>query len=262
MSGDYERPKLHTSLPGRVADLATLALEEIGRRGAPGTESRGEDAVRRVLDSVFTASAFDAAELEGTLLGLRLKPGEIMDIVIPAAARALGRMWEEDEAGFLEVSLACARLQELCRRCGHDWNCDPMQQDCTAVLVAVPEGEDHILGAIVLADQLRRRKLSVHIQFQATAGSILERLRHGPYDCLFFSASTQASFGRLRDLLRALRAELGSCPIIAVGGQILNSDEARLLKTDRLTDYLSQDVEEVLSAVERESKPIPIMVAQ
>jgi len=259
MSGDYDRPKLRT---GRVADLAAMALEEIGRRGTPDAAARSDEAVRRVLDATFARDGFDAAALEQSLTGLRLQQNDVIDIVIPAAAQTLGQMWEEDEAGFLEVSLACARLQELCRRCGHTWQCDPTVQDCTGALVAVVEGEDHILGAIVLADQLRRRKISVHVVFQATAGSIRERLRLGSYDCVFFSASTESSVARLCELLRAIRKDKALCPTVAVGGQVLNYDSARVLKSEVLADYLTNDVEEVLSAVERERQPMPIMVAQ
>lgn len=262
MSGDHDRPKLHMSRTGRVADLAALALEQIGRRSSPGSEARGEDAVRRVIDATFMREGFDAAALQRDLVGLRMTPGDIMDIVIPAAAQALGRMWEEDEAGFLEVSLACARLQELCRRCGNAWQCDPTQQDCTGALVAVVDGEDHILGAIVLADQLRRRRISVQIQFQATPRSIRERLRFGSYDCVFFSASTEATLGRLCEVLRAIKDDKLLCPTVAVGGQVLNYKSADVLKSEVLADYLTNDVEEVLSAVERDRQPMPIMVAQ
>ena len=223
------------------------------------------DALAAVARSSLRASyghTVDAAALEDEMERLRLSPGDVMDIVIPAAAQALGRMWEEDEAGFLEVSLACARLQELCRRCSHAWQCDPAQQDCTGALVAVVEGEDHILGAIVLADQLRRRRMSVQVQFQATPQSILDGLRFGSYDCVFFSAATEATLGRLCEVLRAIKDDKLLCPTVAVGGQVLNYKSADVLKSEVLADYLTNDVEEVLSAYQALDEHVNRIIAE
>lgn len=76
-----------------------------------------------------------------------------VDLLAPAA-RQLGVMWAEDTCDFVEVTLACCQLQRVIRRVGRQLVDDRPRTSKGCVLVEALPGEQHTLGAILVAELL------------------------------------------------------------------------------------------------------------
>ena len=76
-----------------------------------------------------------------------------VDLLAPAA-RQLGVMWSEDACDFVEVTLACCQLQRVIRRVGRQLLDDRPRSTKGCVLVEALPGEQHTLGAILVAEIL------------------------------------------------------------------------------------------------------------
>ena len=76
-----------------------------------------------------------------------------VDLLAPAA-RELGVMWTEDSCDFVEVTLACCQLQRVIRRVGRQLVDGRTRSTKGCVLVEALPGEQHTLGAILVAELL------------------------------------------------------------------------------------------------------------
>ncbi|GJE14106.1 MULTISPECIES: cobalamin B12-binding domain-containing protein [Methylobacterium] len=78
----------------------------------------------------------------------------LLDLFAPAA-RHLGRLWEEDEANFLDVAVALGRLQSLTRTvCAHLEGSDVSTNGRRALLIPCP-GETHLFSLALVASFFR-----------------------------------------------------------------------------------------------------------
>ena len=63
----------------------------------------------------LTLEADELLEKVEALLSLGAQPGSILVDLLAPSARELGRMWEEDECDFVDVTMGLWRLQEVMR---------------------------------------------------------------------------------------------------------------------------------------------------
>lgn len=77
--------------------------------------------------------------------------------LLAPAARELGRMWEEDECLFSDVTVAVGRLQRLMRGLSPEFARDlDLPHDGRRILLAVAPGEQHTFGLAMVAEFFRR----------------------------------------------------------------------------------------------------------
>jgi methanogenic corrinoid protein MtbC1 len=76
-----------------------------------------------------------------------------VDLFAPAA-RQLGVMWSEDSCDFVEVTLACCQMQRVIRRVGRHLVTGRPRNTKGLAVVAALAGEQHTLGAILVAEIL------------------------------------------------------------------------------------------------------------
>ena len=86
----------------------------------------------------------------------------IIDIYFPAAISKIGNDWHEGDLDILQATLRMSRLQALLRELGRAWVSDSVGTPTgPRILLVLPGGEQHTLGAMVAANQMRRIGVSV-----------------------------------------------------------------------------------------------------
>lgn len=159
---------------------------------------------------------------------------EVFQSYVPAAARYLGELWVSDQASFVDVTVAASRLQGVFRQ--QDGRASPRWPDRSvplgqSVLVAIPEFEQHALGAFVAADNLRRHGLWVHMAIGLKNEELAELIGSQRFAMLGISIATPNAVEKTTDLIDYIRANTEHTPPIVVGGRMVEENENLVLRT-------------------------------
>jgi methanogenic corrinoid protein MtbC1 len=211
----------HQRLVSLLADkVVVAAVDRLSRA----------DSVMELSENYVTALVAatihrDAEELRQIFSEMR-KDGIPVDLIceayIPQVARVLGDRWCDDSLGFAEVTIGTARLQGHLRDLHRATSRHGADHDLDAphVLLCVPDGEFHTLGAVVLAGQMRRRGVCVQLKIGQAEDEILSLVATNSYDLVMFSVSNVENLPILSQTLRKIRGRVGPNLPIVVGGLI------------------------------------------
>ncbi len=146
----------------------------------------------------------------------------LLDLLAPSA-RKLGVMWERDDVGFVEVTIAVQKLQHvlnnLCdsNKMGHT-NVGRMRP--TAFFVPAP-GEAHTFGLVMMSEMLRRRGWDVFGGLPMPLKTIVEMVAARPYALVGFSMSADTLLKPTAAAIRRVRKESANKSVkVLVGGPI------------------------------------------
>jgi methylmalonyl-CoA mutase cobalamin-binding subunit len=201
-----------------------LALDVIERLVARRTSGVGV-LQRSLLDQLLdAASSHDAGSVERVLevfRSSRVSNDAIVGLYIPEAARKLGKDWEDDKASFAQVTMGVARLQGLMRDLTADWTADTVDPDGDkSVLVIVPPGEQHTLGATVLAWDLRRKGISACVRVAPSMLELADLLENRQFDGALISVGSTDRVETCMKLVKTLNQLSKGALRIAVGGAV------------------------------------------
>jgi methanogenic corrinoid protein MtbC1 len=155
----------------------------------------------------------------------RVSEVELADSYFPAVARDLGCAWAEDRMPFTDISIGAARMQAMLRQFGRDWTSNHAAEDDSAtVLLILPEGEQHSLGAMVLAGQLRRQGVSVQLQIGTDAQTLCSLVAERSFDCAMISVACEERLMTCAKLVKSLKDGSRGRLRVAVGGAVLGRD--------------------------------------
>lgn len=204
-----------------VESLATRALAVLASKRANARPILSE---RLVLELLNAARGDDDAQVGAAIVDI-LHSGvtgeEVLEFYIPEAARRLGEMWSDDGIGFADVTIAVARLQRELRSTAMRRGMELRDaEEGIAVLVAVPDGEYHTLGAMVITEQFRRMGISVRLCLAEPKREVLRKVAEGQYDAIFYSIAASAKLAEIRDLVEETRKCLSAPAPIVVGGAV------------------------------------------
>ena len=195
---------------------------------------------RSVVDRV----EFHASEVLDELRGHRLTPDSIIDVYVPHVAETLGRLWLTDEVDFARVTVASLRLQALLGEASSELVLrERSHPSALGALIVVPLGEQHFLGAHVVAAQLRRLGVAVSISFCEEDKDILAKLEsHGP-DMVLFSCARIEALEVIERTVKKIRRSVHPTPVLAVGG-VLRGDVDGMRKKTKvdLVSWMAKDV--------------------
>lgn len=148
---------------------------------------------------------------------------EIIDHIVPAVAQQMGERWFADQISFADVTIGAARLQETVRGLrGHDALRAGARSEAPALLLIIPRGEHHTLGAFVLADQLRRRGYGVDVAIDRHPGQIRDMLRRKRYRMVGITVSGRRTLASAKELVDIIRLTVTRVTPIVIGGAILD----------------------------------------
>lgn len=221
---------------GRLAQEALRNL--VSARNQRRTEVKADD-LEHFMSMLCRTSADDPrVPLQG-MMDRQHDPIAVANAYVPAAARRLGREWEDDEITFVDVTVRTERLHGIVRYV--DVLVTPGQAaKGAAFLVLLPEGEQHTLGAFVLGMQLRMAGFSACVRVAPAAGDLTHLLATARFDVAMISVGCVNGLATAPGLIKMLR-RLGRDSLrIVVGGSIPMSDAELLAATG--ADSVSRDV--------------------
>ena len=227
-----------------VSELARSAGSAIGRPNPAFLQML--IAVGRHGDPVLLARMHDQMRRQ------RISAEQVADIYLPAAITEIGEAWHDDRITILDATIALSRLQVLLRELGLAWQSERVRGEASGcVLLVQPEGEQHSLGAMLAANQLRRLGVSVRVELMASPRSLDRLLAARRFDALFVSVSNLDALPVAAGLVAQVRGHGQDRLPVVLGGGVLamrSEDDAspdamiRAVKADLVTTRLREAV--------------------
>lgn len=184
-----------------------------------------EGAIDAFCESLVAVDPDAAARHLSALQARGVSPAALYAGWLAAAARELGRRWDEDELGFADVTLGMTRLQRLLRELGPAFVGPGRGGAANAPLafVMAAPGERHIFGPVMFADQLRRIGWQVRLDVSGDPAACLAMAREAGPDAIGISAGSRVVVSRLASLVTRLRRAAPGARIV-LGGALGRDD--------------------------------------
>lgn len=151
---------------------------------------------------------------------LHVPAAVVVDTYLPAAVDRVGARWHDDEIDILTATIAFARMQTLLRDLGRGWHADEMAGSGGAVLMLVPDSDQHTLGALLATTQLRRRGVSVTVSLSASPLELDRLLAKARFDAVFISVANVSSLDSVAKLVKIAKRPGGAVLPVIVGGAV------------------------------------------
>jgi methanogenic corrinoid protein MtbC1 len=142
--------------------------------------------------------------------------------VLPASARRLGELWEEDRCDFSQVTIALGRLQQVARMLSPRFQAASVSQsDAVSLLLLPAPGEQHTFGLLILAEFFQRAGWRVAGGPKSSMADAAELARHQWFDVAGFSIGSERLLDSLAKTIRAVRRASRNRNIgVMVGGPL------------------------------------------
>ncbi len=207
-----------------LRSFAMRVVSELRRSAASAQRSFSSDLAEQIVAYARSGDQSRLSAIYSELQRRRITADEVMDIYLPHAVSVIGHQWHEEEIDILHASMACARMQNVLREIGHAWVSDRSgRQGNGRVLLTLPVGEQHTLGAMLAANQLRWRGVSVKVMLLPQISELREIMERNRFHAVFISVSNLSSLPPCAAMVRELRAlSVPDMPIIIGGGLVSN----------------------------------------
>lgn len=209
--------------PG-IRVLVESALRSVVESRSDRPPGNRDEWVRELTGALMAESDTLYQKVIAGLFATGVGNDEIFERYVPDAARLLGEYWVQDRASFVEVTVGAGRLQQLLRERG-DSNRGaapdrtiPLGQ---SVLLAVPDFENHSLGAFIAADQFRRHGIWVHMAIGLSAHDLAVQATARRYTMIGLTAGSVQTLDKIADYVRVLRAEANPQVPLVLGGYVV-----------------------------------------
>ena len=206
----------------RVEKLAKRVIDELGKRSPAETRNRVIETTIWVANVTTTVGNYSQSDVMSALLKRGISRDLIVDCCLPDAARLLGDGWMTNLRSFGQVSLGAVRIQGLLQELSHSWENQRNEEQAGGLFLIVCQGEDHTLGPLVLADQLRRKGYSINILIGAEEEEIIKTSSNGDFDGIMFSCSGIRAFDGIVLLINKLKSKNENLPPLVLGGKIID----------------------------------------
>ncbi|WP_415922622.1 B12-binding domain-containing protein [Tateyamaria sp. SN6-1] len=210
------------ALTGRNTHLEPLASEVISvlcERQTTAPSGARQVVVDYLLRAVATRSSFDPTLVMEELRGYRLTIDAIIDLYIPEVATRMGEMWKTSDMDFASVTVGALRLQSLLSEASSNLaRVNLSGVNAPFALVVVAEGEQHFLGASVVAAQLRRLGCDVSLSIAEAPKQITNRVLYDQPDMILMSCAQVSGLETVVRNVKKIRSVVDPSPVIALGG--------------------------------------------
>ncbi len=203
-----------------VEDLAGRALDILNTTGEGGSVSTPFAQLFALTDAYLDIDSQCRHDMLARIMRKGVTPEQVVDDVVPATARYMGKLWMQDRLSFADVSIGTARLQETVRAMTVRKPRQPSRTETISVLLIVPRSEHHTLGIFVLSEQFRSLGCHVRVVVGCHAIEIVQILRKTPYDLVGLSCGGRRSLSAVRDIIRSIRKSVPRKCHITVGGAV------------------------------------------
>lgn len=205
---------------GTVTQFALQVVSELRRNSQIETGN----AQTAILDLLLShASSGEMAPLDALYAAMKrngITAEQMIDIYFPAAIGTIGTSWHDGDLNILQATLRMSRLQAILRELGRAWISDSTGNPFgPRVLLVLPAGEQHTLGAMIAANQMRRTGVSVRVCLVPNALQMADLLQKHRFDAVFVSCSNRSCLASCADLIKTVRRQpAGGLPVVLGGG--------------------------------------------
>jgi DNA-binding transcriptional MerR regulator/methylmalonyl-CoA mutase cobalamin-binding subunit len=203
---------------GEVAVERTAVAPPELRETGPSAELRRAQLIQRFVDAAESSSPVETEAALDEMLGSGSFETVVDDLILPAAV-ALGDSWA---AGRLHVAAEHAASASIARRLAAAFQAAGVPGS-PSVVVGLPPGARHELGALAFATALRRRGVGVlYLGADVTLDSWVAVVRQTRPKAAVVGVVSVADRDGATAVIEGLRAT--AVPIIAVGGSAAGPD--------------------------------------
>lgn len=215
------------------------------RRGGPPKRSKDER-VRDLCDAVVNKDESIQHVVVAQMVAAGVSTADVAEEYVAQAARRLGEAWVDDTLSFSQVTIGAARLQEIVRSLGHG----EVGTSVTVplghrVLLVIPPGEDHTLGAFIAASQFRRYGLWVHLAIGQSADEVAETVATQDFEMIGVSGAGRRALGPVSKLVTTIKQRCQHCAPVVIGGNLCNLENRVLDLTG--ADFVTTNPREAMS---------------
>lgn len=184
----------------------------------PGASSPSEAEIVELAHLVLSPKIQAAAEYV-TILRERGLPMEALFVqLLQPAAQHLGKMWENDECDFIDVTLGVGQLQLLLSIFNCTYEIPAISQKRRAFLTLAP-GEKHAFGLAMVAKLLRAAGWAVTSDVEPTIENIIAGVSREWHAVAGVTLSSELRIDRVAEAIAAIRKNSCNPAIgIMVGG--------------------------------------------
>ena len=200
---------------------------------------------KRIVSKAYFCIQNTIKDLEA----LQISSIDVIDRYIPNTAHAIGEAWVNNNLSFAEVTIASSRLQTLLSEIDKTNFETPFRgHPQLEMLIVVLAQDQHNLGSLVLASQLRRHGVSVRNILTESADALQSIILNGWYDAVLFSSSRRQDLSDMMEMITATTYRMRHAPVFALGGIILNLyPELRDDDSTHMFDLISNDPDEIIT---------------
>ncbi len=231
--------------------LVESALKSVASGRRDGRPKSRDAWVERLCEALMSDSETSYQTVVASALSMGISSETLYQDLFPATARRLGELWVTDHATFVQVTIGAARLQSVYQDAANVGEARhgtrlidrtiPLGQ---SVLMILPEGEDHTLGAFVAADQFRRHGLWVRVAVRLTNDELVRIVGEGHFAMIGVSISREKPVENVALLIKYLKKELACCPPVVIGGRYVGSSHD--IKGRTGADYIVRSAREAI----------------
>lgn len=233
---------------GGVSQFAAEVVARLVARDAASERELKEAVLSRFTDAVCGRDPYPFDMLKPELKRARISPAMLADVYIPEVARRLGEAWETDCVSFAQVTMGVARLQAILREVGATWSADAMgHSDGPTLLFILPSGEQHTLGAMVMAGRLRRSGISICMSIAPNPADLANLVSIRRFDGVLISIACQDRLEVCQKLVTTLKRASGNKLPIALGGAMLVSGGGSIEISG--VDVVTNDIDHALRSL-------------
>lgn len=214
--------------------LVESALRTLNSKATSAEPRTRDQWIGRLCQALMSDVDADYRNVIKSLMATGVESKDVYQSYVPAAARFLGELWVSDRASFVDVTIGASRLQSLFR--DNNLNLTSPLADRTiplgqSVLMVIPEYEHHALGAFVIADNLRRHGLWVHMAIGLKDAELAELIRTSRFAMIGISVATRSTVEKTTGVIDYIRSHVDYVPPIVIGGRVVEEDAAAVLRT-------------------------------
>lgn len=173
-----------------------------------------------------------------------------LDLLAPSA-RHMGRMWEEDECDFVEVTMGLWRLQEVMREIAA--RSPPILKAVAGprrVLFTPVPGDQHSFGALLMDEVFARGGWESEALVDPRRRELLDRIASRTFDLVGLTVTADCPSGALSQLISAIRSVSPNPHLsVMIGGRVVNEDPGLVAIVG--ADGTASDAREALCVAEQ-----------
>lgn len=148
-----------------------------------------------------------------------------MELLEPTA-RHLGKMWDNDECDFVDVTIGVGRLQNLLAIFNETYTL-PQLGTKRKVLMATTPGNQHSFGAAMVEKLLSAAGWQVDAEYSGEADEILSAVRRNWIAVIGLTAGSDLQLEGLKEIIDRVRKESQNTAIgVMVGGPMFTENPA------------------------------------